>query len=75
MPKKVLQGKVVSTKMEKTIVVSVETIKEHPKYRKKYKSLKRFKAHYEGGDLKEGDVVLIEEVKPISKDKNWVVKI
>jgi len=73
MPKKILQGIVVSDKMQKTVVVEVETIKEHPKYRRKYKSHKRFKAHDQNQEYHVGDRVEIQETKPISKDKNWTV--
>ncbi len=73
MPKRQLKGVVVSDKMNKTITVSVETIKEHPKYIKKYKSHKKYKAHDENDEYKVGDKVLIQEVKPISKDKKWKV--
>lgn len=71
MPKRKLTGKVISHKMEKTVVVSVESIKEHPKYRRKYKSHKKYKAHNEKGEYITGDIVVIEETKPISKDKTW----
>lgn len=73
MAKKTLQGIVVSDKMQKTIVVKVETIKEHPKYKRKYKSHKKFKAHDENGEFHTGDTVVIEETRPLSKDKNWIV--
>lgn len=73
MAKKTLQGIVVSDKMQKTVVVKVETIKEHPKYKRRYKSHKKFKAHDEKGDFHIGDTVVIEETKPLSKDKNWIV--
>ncbi|MEK7482366.1 MAG: 30S ribosomal protein S17 [Patescibacteria group bacterium] len=73
MPKKHLKAVVVSTKMQKTVVVAVERIKEHPKYRRRYKVHKKYKAHYEGSDLKAGDKVTIEECNPISKDKKWKV--
>ena len=73
MPKKRLQGKVVSTKMPKTVVVRVERIKEHKKYQKRYKVSKKYKAHFEKGEYKVGDRVIIEECKPISKDKKWKV--
>jgi small subunit ribosomal protein S17 len=72
MPKKQLKGKVVSSKMQKTVVVSVERIKEHPKYKKRYRLHKKYKAHAEE-DYNVGDKVLIEETKPISKDKKWKV--
>jgi len=73
MSKKTLQGTVVSDKMQKTVVIEVESIKEHPKYRRRYKSHKKFKAHDENQEYHVGDRVLIEETKPISKDKNWRV--
>lgn len=76
MPKRKLKGKVVSDKMEKTVVVLVETAKIHPKYKKRYQVSKKYKAHDEKGTSKMGDDVIIEETKPISKDKKWkVVKV
>ncbi|MCD6528362.1 30S ribosomal protein S17 [bacterium] len=73
MPKKQLIGKVVSTKMHKTVVVSVERLKVHPKYKKRYKSSKKYKAHDEKEECKLGDKVIIEECRPISKEKRWRV--
>jgi len=73
MPKKQLTGKVVSDKMEKTVVVQVERIKEHPKYKRRYKIHKKYKAHDENREFHPGDVVVIEETLPISKDKKWKV--
>ena len=73
MPKRQLIGTVVSDKMQKTIVVEIERIKEHTKYKKSYKISKRYKAHDEKGEYKEGDKVVIEECKPLSKDKRWKV--
>lgn len=73
MPKKKLTGIVISDKMQKTVVVEVERVKEHPKYRRKYKVHKKYKAHDEKGEFKAGDKVVIEECRPISKDKNWKV--
>ena len=73
MPKRKLKGTIVSDKMSKTVVVSVERIKEHPKYKKRYKVHKKYKAHSEKGDYKVGDKVIIEECKPMSKDKRWKV--
>jgi small subunit ribosomal protein S17 len=73
MPKRRLKGTVKSNKMEKTLVVRVETIKKHPKYKKIYKAHKNYKAHYEEGEYRVGDKVLIEECKPVSKDKSWRV--
>lgn len=73
MPKRKLKGIIVSDKMKDTVVVKVETIKQHPKYRKRYKVFKKFKAHTSEGDFKIGDKVVIEECSPISKDKHWKV--
>lgn len=73
MPKKILQGIVVSDKMQKTVVVEVETIKEHPKYKRRYKTHKKYKAHDQNQEYHIGDKVLIQETKPISKDKSWIV--
>lgn len=69
--RKVLVGKVVSDKMEKTIVVAVETYKMHSLYHKRIKYTKKFKAHDEKNEAKIGDVVKIMETRPISKDKCW----
>jgi small subunit ribosomal protein S17 len=73
MPKKKLMGIVVSDKMEKTVVVSVERVKEHPKYKRRYKIHKKYKAHDERREYHVGDKVMIEETAPISKDKTWKV--
>lgn len=73
MPKKILQGIVVSDKMKKTVVVQVERIKEHPKYKRRYKIHKKYKAHDEKQEYHVGDKVVIEETSPISKDKKWKV--
>jgi small subunit ribosomal protein S17 len=64
-------GKVVSDKMEKTIVVAVETYKKHPLYHKRIKYTKKFKAHDENNEAKIGDTVKIMETRPLSKDKRW----
>ena len=64
-------GKVVSDKMDKTIVVSVETYKKHPLYNKRIKYSKKFKAHDEENRAKIGDVVKIMATRPLSKDKRW----
>jgi len=74
MKKRQLKGTVVSNKMQKTVVVKVETLKTHPRYKRKYKVHKRYKAHDEKGECKEGDKVTIEECRPLSKDKRWRVK-
>jgi small subunit ribosomal protein S17 len=73
MSKKRLKGKIVSNKMQKTVVVLVERIKEDPKYKKRHHVHKRYKAHDEKGECKMGDGVIIEECRPISKDKKWRV--
>ena len=72
--KKKLQGTIVSDKMQKTVVVMVDRIVAHPKYHKRFKVSKRFKAHVENGDFKVGDKVIIEACRPISKDKKFKVK-
>jgi small subunit ribosomal protein S17 len=64
-------GTVTSDKMEKTITVSVETVKRHPLYRKTIKTSKKYKAHDENNEAKAGDVVKIMETRPLSKDKRW----
>ncbi len=74
MPKRILKGKAVSTKMKDTVVVAVTNLKSHPKYRKVIKVTKKYKAHHVGNEIKTGDTVFIEETKPISKDKHWLVK-
>jgi len=73
MPKKQLTGTIVSDKMQKTVIVKVERIKEHPKYKRKYKTHKKYKAHAESGEYHIGEKVIIEECRPISKDKKWRV--
>ncbi|MDQ0418200.1 MULTISPECIES: 30S ribosomal protein S17 [Thermoactinomycetaceae] len=69
--RKVRIGKVVSDKMDKTIVVSVETYKRDSKYGKRVKFTKKFKAHDEENTAKAGDLVKIMETRPLSKDKRW----
>ena len=69
--KRCMRGIVVSTKMQKTAVVRVDRVKSHPKYRKQYTVSKRYKAHDEKNAYSEGDMVIIEETRPISKDKRW----
>jgi small subunit ribosomal protein S17 len=68
-----LRGTVVSDKMDKTVVIAVNTVKEHPIYRKKYKVTTKFKAHDENNEMHIGDLVEITESKPLSRDKRWVV--
>jgi len=73
MSKKELVGTIISNRMQKTVVVRVERIKEHPKYKRRYRVAKSYKAHIESGEYKIGDTVIIKESKPISKEKKWVV--
>ena len=73
MSKKKLQGIVTSDKMQKTVVVEVQSVTEHPKYKRRYKVHKKYKAHDENNTYKTGDTVMIEETRPISKDKKWTV--
>ena len=73
MPKRVMQGVVVSDKMDKTVVVNVERRKQHPLYKKFIRLSKKYVAHDESNSCKSGDLVQIEECRPISKRKSWVV--
>ncbi len=73
MPKQQLTGIVISNKMQKTRVVEVERLKEHPKYKRRYKIHKKYKAHDEKEEYKVGDRVVIEECRPISKEKRWKI--
>lgn len=66
-------GQVVSDAMQKTVVVAVTRVKQHPIYRKRYKVTTRYKAHDEKNEYKEGENVIIEETRPLSKDKRWKV--
>lgn len=69
--RKTRTGKVVSNKMEKTIVVAVEDHVKHPLYNKIVKYTKKFKAHDENNECNIGDTVRIAETRPLSKDKRW----
>ncbi len=71
--RKTRTGKVVSDKMEKTVVVSIERRVQHPVYGKMVRRTKRLKAHDENNDAKTGDTVRIMETRPMSKDKRWRV--
>ena len=73
MPKRVLTGTVVSDKTQKTVVVSVERRVKHPLYGKIIKRSKKYHAHDESNEFKEGEIVRIEECAPISKLKTWRV--
>jgi len=70
---KKLIGVIVSTKMQKTVVVRIERQTIHPKYMKIMKSARRYKAHSEDSSLKEGDRVELVSVRPLSKDKHYKV--
>ncbi|HWD50460.1 MAG TPA: 30S ribosomal protein S17 [Rhizomicrobium sp.] len=73
MPKRVLQGVVVSDKNEKTVVVNVERRFTHPVMGKTVRRSKKYHAHDEKGGIKVGDVVRIQECRPLSKMKSWEV--
>jgi small subunit ribosomal protein S17 len=73
MPKRILQGNVVSDKGDKTITVLVERRIKHPIYGKFITKSKKYRAHDEGNKFKVGDRVSIQEAKPISKSKSWIV--
>jgi len=73
MPKKQRSGTVVSDKMDKTVVVQIERIVSHPLYGKSMRRRKRYKAHDETNVCRLGDQVLIEEARPLSKQKHWRV--
>ena len=73
MPKSQLTGTIISNKMQRTVIVRVERLKEHPKYKRRFRVHKKYKAHDEKGEYKVGDKVIIEECRPISKDKRWRV--
>lgn len=71
--KQQLTGIVVSDAMDKTVVVKVDIKKRHPKYHKNYTISSRFKAHDESNEYHKGDKVVIESIRPKSKDKNFAV--
>ena len=73
MPRRILQGTVVSDKNDKTVIVRVERQVMHPLYKKYIKRTKRYAAHDEGNAHKVGDVVRIIEGRPLSRTKRWVV--
>lgn len=66
-------GAIVSDKMNKTIIVKVERFIVHPKYKKRYKIIRKYKVHDERNECNIGDKVLFEECRPISKEKRWRV--
>ncbi len=67
-------GRVVSNKMEKSVVVAVDYVRRHPIYHKRITLTSRFMAHDDQNRCKEGDIVRIEETRPISKNKRWIVR-
>lgn len=69
--KRRLAGAVISDRMQKTRVIAVNSLKKHPKYLKYYKETSTFKAHDEENEYKVGDKVIIEETRPLSKEKRW----
>lgn len=71
--RKVRTGKVVSDKMDKTVVVLVETLRRHPLYKKVIRHTSKFKAHDEANACKVGDIVKIVETRPLSREKRWWV--
>ncbi len=71
--KSLKRGVVISDKLDKTIVVKVNTLKEHPKYKKRYMSSKKYKVHDEKNEHSIGDEVSFEACRPISRDKRWIV--
>jgi len=75
MPKRILQGVVVSDKMDKTVVVRVERRVMHPIYKKFIRRSKKYHAHDEDNVFKSGDTVRIQECRPLSKTKSWEVLI
>jgi len=70
---RLLKGVITSDKMDKTVVVLVNRYKEHPKYKKRYKVSKKYKADDPKNKYKIGNKVIIQETRPISKDKRWKV--
>ncbi|RZO68795.1 MAG: 30S ribosomal protein S17 [Parvularculaceae bacterium] len=73
MPKRILQGTVVSNKTDKTVIVRVERVTRHPVLKKTVRRSKRFHAHDAENKFGEGDLVLIQECAPFSKLKRWEV--
>ena len=68
-----LKGIIVSDKMDKTVVVEVTKLKKHPKYERRFRVSKRYKAHDSENKHKVGDAVIIEETRPMSKSKRWKI--
>lgn len=73
MPKHKIKGIVVSHKMDKTAVILVEKVKAHPRYLKRMKISTRYQAHDPENKYQVGDKVVIEECRPLSKNKSWII--
>jgi small subunit ribosomal protein S17 len=71
--RRVLSGKVISSAMDKTVVVEVVSLKAHPVYRKRYRTTKKYYVHDEENQCKTGDKITISETRPLSKTKRWRV--
>jgi len=71
--KKIYTGKIISNKMDKTVVVAVTRLFQHPVYKKTVRRVTKFKAHDENNKCQIGDIVKIIETRPLSKDKRWLV--
>jgi small subunit ribosomal protein S17 len=67
-------GRVVSDKMDKTVIVAVDYRRQHRIYKKALRRTSRFKAHDENNECQVGDIVRIEEIRPLSKTKRWIVR-
>lgn len=74
MPRRRLIGKISSVKMHETVVVTIETMRRHPLYGKRYRKSTSFSAHNPANTFKLGDQVEIEEHRPISKTKHWLIR-
>ena len=72
--RKTKEGVVVSDAMQKTRVVQIERVYRHPRYQRVIRMSKKLKAHDEGNESKKGDRVLIEETRPLSKEKRWRIR-
>ena len=73
MPKKIYTGQIISDKMDKTVVVAVTRLTQHPMYKKTIRKISKFKVHDDGNTCKTGDIVSIIESRPLSRDKRWKV--
>jgi small subunit ribosomal protein S17 len=71
--RKTRSGRVISNRMDKTVVVAVETPKRHPLYKKTIKRVVKYKAHDENNECRQGDIVVIAETRPLSREKRWRV--